>query len=84
MSSTSTPLEVVDDFIPFSDGNGKKFRKNDALSFDLLNEWTNNKAHMAGAGKKVYKGEWDIFSDRELGQHFGIYLLQGLAPLPMI
>ena len=39
---------------------------------------------MVGAGKKVYKGEWDIFSAIELRQHFGIYLLQGLAPLPRI
>ena len=39
---------------------------------------------MSGAGKKVYKGEWDIFSAGELRQHFGIYLLQGLAPSPRI
>ena len=39
---------------------------------------------MAGAGKKVYKGEWDVFSARELRQNFGIYLLQGLAPSPRI
>ena len=39
---------------------------------------------MEGAGKKVYKGEWDVFSARELKQNFGIYLLQGLAPSPRI
>ena len=39
---------------------------------------------MEGAGKKVYKGKWDIFSDRELRQNFGVYLLQGLAPSPRI
>ena len=54
------------------------------FSFDILNEWTKNKAHVEGAGKKVYKGEWDEFSARELRHHFGIYLLQGLAPLPRI
>ena len=53
LSTTSTPLEVVDDFIPFSDGNGNKFRIKDAFSFELLTEWTNNKVHMEGAGKKV-------------------------------
>ena len=39
---------------------------------------------MAGAGKKVYKGEWYIFSYIYLRQHFGSYLLQGLAPSPRI
>ena len=39
---------------------------------------------MAGAGKKVYKGEWYVFYARELMQKFGIYLLQGLAPSPRI
>ena len=39
---------------------------------------------MAGAGKNFYKGDWDIFSGRELRHHFGTYLLQGLATLPRI
>ena len=39
---------------------------------------------MAGAGKKVYKGEWYILSAIDLRQHFGIYLLQVLASLPSI
>ena len=84
LSATSMPWEVAYEFTPFSDGNGKKCITKDAFSFELLTEWTTNKAHMAGAGKKVYKGEWVIFSARELRQHFGIYLLQGLAPSPRI
>ena len=82
LSATSTPWEVADAFIPFSDGNGKKCRTKDALSFKFLIEWTNNKAHMAGAGGKFYKGDCYVFSARELRQHFGIYLLRGLAPSP--
>ena len=39
---------------------------------------------MAGAGKNIYKREWDVFSAREFRQHFGVYLLLGLAPSPMI
>ena len=39
---------------------------------------------MSGAGKKVYKGEWYVFSARYLRHNFGIYLLQGLAPSPRI
>ena len=39
---------------------------------------------MSGAGKKVYKREWDNLSARELRQHFGICLFQGLAPSPRI
>ena len=84
LSATSTPWEVIDAFTPFSDGNGKKRRSKDAFSFKLLIEWTNNKAHITGAGKKVYNVEWGVFSARESRQHFGIYLLQGLAPLPKI
>ena len=55
--ATSTPQEVTDAFIPLSDGNGKKCRTKDAFSFKLFNEWTSNKAHMAVAGNKFYKGE---------------------------
>ena len=64
LSATSMKWEVADAFISFSDGNGKKCRTKDAFSLEILTEWTNNKAHMAGAGKKIYKGEWDIFSAR--------------------
>ena len=71
-------------FIHFSDGNGKKCRTKDAFSFKLFTEWTNNKAHMEGAGNKFYKGEWDVFSARELRKQFSIYLLQGLDILPRI
>ena len=39
---------------------------------------------MSGAGKKVYKGGWYVFSARYLRHNFGIYLLQGLAPSPRI
>ena len=39
---------------------------------------------MTVEGKNIYKGEWDILSARESRQHFGIYLLQGIAPPPMI
>ena len=39
---------------------------------------------MEGAGKKVQKEEWDVFSDRESRQNFDIYLLQGIATLPRI
>ena len=39
---------------------------------------------MSGPGNKFYKGEWDIFSARELSRHFGIYLFQGIAPSPRI
>ena len=83
-SATSTPWEVADDFTPFSDGNGKKFRTKYEFSFEILTEWANNKAYMSGAGKKFYKGEWDIFYGRYLRQHFVIDLLQGLAPSPRI
>ena len=76
LSDTSTPWEVADDFIPFSDGNGKKHRRNDAFRFELLNGWTNNKVYMAGSGKKFYKQQWDILSAVYLRQNFGIYLLQ--------
>ena len=39
---------------------------------------------MAGERKWVYKGKWYIFYARELMQHFGIYLFQGLVVYPRI
>ena len=68
------------DVLGWNKSNGKKRRSKDEFSFEILTDWTNNKAHMSGAGKKVQKGGWDVFSARELRQHFVIYLLQGLAP----
>ena len=64
LSATSTSWEVTDSFIPFSDGNGKKLRSKYEYSFELLTECTNNKSHMAGSGKNVYKEEWDVLSSR--------------------
>ena len=84
LSAASTPWEVANAFILFSDVNGNKRISKDSFSFEILTEWTNNKAHMVGTGKKVYKGERNISSDIELRQHFGIYLLQVLTPSPSI
>ena len=35
---------------------------------------------MNGAGNRIYKDEWKPFSPKEIRQHFGLYVMHGLAP----
>ena len=41
------------DVLGWNKSNGKKRRSKDVFSFEILTDWTNNKAHMESAGKKV-------------------------------
>ena len=57
--SLSKPWEFAESFLPFlQDAKNPK----QTFSFDLLKQWTNTKAQIAGAGEKVYAKEWKPFS----------------------
>ena len=72
----SKPWEVADAFIPYRDTR----KKNDTFSFELLARYTNQKASFFGAGSTIYEDEWKEFTAREIRQHFGLYICQGLDP----
>ena len=68
-------------FLPFC--NDKSIKDSDSLSFEKMTNWTNTKAQMDGAASTIYL-ELEPFKALELRQHFGLYILQGLAPSPRI
>ena len=81
LSYASKPWEVMNAFLPFR--NDKSIKDSDSLSFEKMTNWTNTKAQMAGASSTIYL-EFEPFKALELRQHFGLYVLQGLAPSPRI
>ena len=54
LSSSAKPWAFAESFLPYL--QNKKDPKQ-SFSFDLLKQWTNLKADLAGAGEKVYKNE---------------------------
>ena len=58
----SYPWEFANAFIPFHQDKKDK----NHFSFELLMQWTNLKAALAGAGTNIYKGEYHPFSTKEI------------------
>ena len=55
------------------------------LSLNLLHKWTNTKASLAGTkkGGTCYQ-EFKDFTTKEIKQHLGVYVLNGLSPSPIV
>ena len=53
------------------------------LSIDLITRWTNTKATMMGAGDSIYP-EWRPFTREKIRRHLGLYIFNGIAPVPQI
>ena len=79
LSSSSKPWDFAEVFLPF-----KENKKDDEhFSFQLMTRWTNMKAVQSSAGSMTYK-DWKPFTERELRQHFGLYVLNGISPTPRV
>ena len=82
LTQDSTPVEFVDAFFPMyenkvKDGNGDPF-----LSMEYLARNTNLRATLAFAGEATYDDWHGNFSIKEIRQHLGLYVLNGLSPSP--
>jgi hypothetical protein len=81
LSAKSKPWEFAEAFIPME-------HKDKALkhmfSFDQLQQWTNLKASICGAGSTIYKKGYKPFTAKEIRQHFGLYVLNGVSPSPRV
>ena len=83
-SPHSAPADLVLPFIPFKSNCYSTHRK-EHISFDLFERWKNLKAALAGSGEggSCYYN-CKPFIARELQQHFGFYLFNGLDPSPTV
>ena len=85
LSSQSHPADFVEAFLPFrknrlSDGSNKKY-----VSIELMTKWTNLKAELSGAGDGgTIHRDFRRFSPKELRQHLGLYIFNGLSPAPRV
>ena len=80
LTANSKPWQFADVFLPFQ----HKENDENLFSFKKLTDWTNAKAIMNGAGNRIYKDEWTPFTPKEIRQHFGLYVMHGLAPTPRV
>jgi len=84
LTPESRPDEFASIFLPFAK-NVPKGQKKEMISFELLTKWTNLKATLANAGQeKGLYPEFRPFTVREVRQHLGLYVFQGVAPCPQI
>jgi len=81
LSSRNFPWDFVDAFIPFKED--KRVKEANHFSFEKLTRWTNHKAIIAGAGSTTYL-DYKPFTTREIRQHFGIYILNGIQLSPRV
>ena len=88
LSVESTPTEFVEVFIPYflNPYNGKPKANRVYPSIQTWTEWTNKKAMLACAGAEgaIYEKDWHPFTMKELRQHLGLYILNGLSPSPHV
>ena len=84
LSHHIAPADFVSPFLPFK-CKGYSTHQKEQISFYLFVNWTNLKATLAGAGEGgACDYDWKPFIARELQQHFGLYLFNGLARSPMV
>ena len=82
LSPTTTPLEYMEIFLPF-EKNPYSTKREQMISLNQLKKFTNTKALLAGAGDTLYP-EFTPFTTKEIQQHLGLYILNGLSPSPRV
>ena len=82
LTTSSQPEDYINILLPLKKNihQGKEY-----ISFQQLKQWTNIKASLAGAGKDgVCYPDFKDFTEKEIQQHIGLYVFQGLCPSPRI
>jgi hypothetical protein len=81
LSKDSYPHEFANCSIPlFSE---RKMARPESFSIHSMMQWTNLKAVLADAGSGgSYYPNFKSFRTKEIRQHLGLYILQGLSPSP--
>ena len=84
LTHNSVPADFVAPFLPFKKNKYSTARK-EQPSFELFTRWTNLKANLVGAGEGgTCYPDWQPFTARELRQHLGLYIFNGLSPSPQV
>ena len=84
LTSKSHPADFVAPFLPLKQ-NFHSTKNEECPSFALWAKWTHLKATLMGAGTGgTTYSDYKEFSARELRQHFGLYIFNGLSPSPGI
>ena len=84
LSVDSQPEDFMETLFPFEE-NPYNTASKKYLSFKQITQWTNLKATLAGAGPDgtSYKN-FRPFSVKEVRQHIGLYIFNGLNPSPRV
>ena len=82
LNTKSTPTDYMEIFLPF-EKNRYFSNKKELISISQLRDFTNRKAFLAGAGDSCYQ-DFRQFTSKEIQQHLGIYMLNGISPAPRI
>jgi len=84
LSKDSLPVEFADAFFPMYENKERDNNGDPMLSMEYLTRNTNMRANLAFAGEATYD-EWSgPFSVKELRQHLGLYIMNGLSPSPQL
>jgi hypothetical protein len=83
LSKDSYPHDFANCFIPLF--SKRKTAGPESFSIHNMMQWTNLKAVLADAGSGgSYYPNFKPFKTKEIRQHLGLYILQGLSPSPQI
>jgi len=86
LTKDSSPLEYAEAFIPMYENTERDHNNDPYLSMEFLARNTNMRANLAFAGEALYNDStWSgPFSVKELRQHLGLFILNGLSPSPSL
>ena len=77
----SHPVEFLHAFLPLKNNHRSK-NGTSYLSISDLVQWTNLKAMVSNAGTDECYKDFTQFTPKEVKQHLGLYILNGLSPSP--
>ena len=84
LTKDSLPFEFADAFFPMYDNKERDDNGDPMLSMEYLARNTNMRANLAFAGEATYDDWSGPFSIKEMRQHLGLYVMNGLSPSPSL
>ena len=82
LNKESLPVEFAESFFPMYENTERDGNGDAMLSMEYLARNTNLRAQLAFAGEATYTDWSGPFSIKELRQHLGLYIMNGLSPSP--
>mgnify|MGYP000036765968 CR=1 FL=1 len=84
LTKDSLPIEIAEAYFPMYENKYKDENGDAMLSMEYLTRNTNMRANLAFAGEATCEDWSGPFTVKEMRQHLGLYVMNGLSPSPSL